>query len=262
MDSKNVLLIVLVVVIIGIAAYCYMNSNSSKKEHYKEVFLTGGYNDSAVQRPTFKANLAPRFDPYREGGGYIKGSFPDNYSVQSVGPNSLSKGEIEAAKQLDYATLGGENKMLSEYDEACKLMKRGEYKVAKEVALASMDYVEPKDLLPEPDMRSCVKDPTNPANYMYDRTLFAPLKQRTSNIPDRVRGDLNIAPIRYGWFDSPAVPGVDLAKGATQGFIADVMGPDMDLEDTSFFRVNPTMAVKEEIAKETLPFGAMQYHFL
>jgi hypothetical protein len=48
---------------------------------------------------------------------------------------------------------------------------------------------------------------------MYDRTIFAPLKTRNHNAPDRIRGDLDIAPIKTGWFDVAAVPSTDLAKG-------------------------------------------------
>jgi hypothetical protein len=234
---------------------------NKKKEGYSEVFLTTGVNDSMVQRPTFKPNLAPRFDPFRESGGYIRGSYPNSYDVQAIGPSPIE--DMASLSNFDYATLGGEDKMNEGFNQACKKVKAGQYQLGEEVALASMDYTDPKDLLPEPDMRACFKDPTNPENYMYERTLYAPLKQRTTNYPDRIRGDLYIPPIRTGWFDSPCIPNVDLARGATQGFIADVMGVDLELEDASYLRNNPTQAVKFAEQQAVQPFGAStSSHFL
>ncbi len=78
----------------------------------------------------------------------------------------------------------------------------------------SLEYSTPKELLPTPDMRQpMMRDPSDPVNFMYDRTIFAPLKTRNHNTPDRIRGDIDIAPIKTGWFDISATPSTDLAKG-------------------------------------------------
>jgi hypothetical protein len=76
-----------------------------------------------------------------------------------------------------------------------------------------LSFFDPKQLLPKSDIRSCFKDPQDPSNYMYDRSLFAPLKRRYNTGVDFVRGDLYIAPNRFGWFDTPANPGTDLNPG-------------------------------------------------
>ena len=76
-----------------------------------------------------------------------------------------------------------------------------------------LSFFDPKQLLPKSDIRSSFKDPQDPSNYMYDRTLFAPLKRRYNTGVDFVRGDLYIAPNRFGWFDTPANPGTDLNPG-------------------------------------------------
>jgi hypothetical protein len=78
----------------------------------------------------------------------------------------------------------------------------------------TLDYTNPKDLLPVPDLRTpLMRDPSDPENFMYTRTLFAPLKTRNHNEGDRIRGDLNIQPIKTGWFDIATVPSIDLIKG-------------------------------------------------
>ena len=78
----------------------------------------------------------------------------------------------------------------------------------------TLDYTSPKDLLPVPDLRApLMRDPSDPENFMYTRTLFAPLKTRNHNEGDRIRGDLNIQPVKTGWFDIATVPSIDLIKG-------------------------------------------------
>jgi hypothetical protein len=68
--------------------------------------------------------------------------------------------------------------------------------------------------LPKLSIDNKFKDPTDPSNYMYDRTLFAPLKRRNGgNQTDFIRGDIYVAPNKFGWFDVPSNPGTDLNPG-------------------------------------------------
>ena len=261
------------------AGYSVMSMFGKKNEKYKDLkerydpmmdkdaelaqlAFAGDYSDYSVQRPTFKSKLAPRFDPYRQGGGYIRGSFPETYDVLSVGANPIDQAEMNAASALDYSTLGGEDKLIAGQQGSCGAARASKYNLAQEVAFAGTDYTNPQDLLPSPDLRSCFKDPTDPGNYMYDRTLFSPLRSRNKNIPDRIRGDLYLEPNRFGWFDSPAIPGVDLARGAIQGIIAD-MPSSTDLQDTMFVRQNPMMTVKDQETQDTNAWGtSTSKHFM
>jgi len=274
MANTKVIVIAVVAVIVVVVAIIMIRKKKSPKSPTKEGYsdmsdkdlelsqlaFAGDYSDYSVQRPTFKAKLAPRFDPYRQGGGYIRGSFPDTYDVLSVGPTPISGGEMAAAAALDYTTLGGEDRLIEDQGKSCYAARQSNFKLAQQVAFAGTDYTKPQDLLPTPDLRSCFKDPTDPANYMYDRTLFAPLRQRSKNEPDRIRGDLWIQPNRYGWFDSPAIPHVDLAIGAVNGIIADIQ-PSTDLQDTRYVRANPMMTVKEQEMEQTAPWGDAAMHF-
>lgn len=99
----------------------------------------------------------------------------------------------------------------------------------------TLEYTTPQDLLPTPDMRQpLMRDPSDPSNFMYDRTLFAPLKKRNRNEADRIRGDIDIEPIKTGWFDIATIPTVDLVKGYF-GYYTDIQ-QYQDLQDIAYTR--------------------------
>lgn len=232
------------------------------KEGYSEVML--GDEDKYVQRPTFKGELSPRFDPYRMGGGYIKSAYAP-LEMQGAGVTPLSDnehvvsgtGSLVEGYDNDFASIATEKENAKEYDDACGKINQN---VVSEFKKAQ-GYMDPSQMLPIPDARSCLKDPSDPENYMYDRTLFAPLKRRHSDIPvDYVRGDLYISPIRTGWFDVPVIPSVDLQRGA----VSIISGPSIDSQDTVYSRGSPIVSPSEEKqmeeAQKYLPWGDMPYH--
>lgn len=99
----------------------------------------------------------------------------------------------------------------------------------------TLKYTTPQELLPAPDMRQpLMRDPSDPSNFMYDRTLFAPLKKRNRNEADRFRGDLDIEPVKTGWFDIATIPTVDLVKGYF-GYYNDIT-QYQDLQDIAYTR--------------------------
>lgn len=99
----------------------------------------------------------------------------------------------------------------------------------------TLKYTVPSELLPAPDMRQpLMRDPSDPSNFMYDRTIFAPLKKRNHNEADRIRGDLDIEPIKIGYFDVASTPTVDLVKGYF-GYYNDIT-EYQDLQDISYTR--------------------------
>ena len=69
---------------------------------------------------------------------------------------------------------------------------------------------------------------------MYNRTLFAQLKRRTHMDVDHIRGDLNIEPLKIGYFDVATVPSIDLVKGYF-GEFTDIEQTN-DLQSVSYAR--------------------------
>lgn len=286
-EKKHILLVlafILFVVLIVVVAtkkkkekyaeYDNMTQISKKAnvENYSETMVASDYDNYMVQRPNFKANLAPRFDPFRNGGGFIKGFYPPNPDMLAGGvtplsdsefvgdynqppvPNQKAKGK-ESYTEMDFATLGLEKSEDESYRKACNAIREDEVSKFR----SAQGYSDPSQLLPTPDLRSCLKDPTDPENYMYDRTIFAPLKRRNKNDVDWIRGDLRIEPIRMGWFDSPSIPSVDLVGGAVQFFDSAV-----DNQATLYSRgapvESPTLQAKMDLADKLYPMGDIQYH--
>lgn len=107
-----------------------------------------------------------------------------------------------------------------------------------------LSFSDPKQLLPKTDIRQCMRDPTDPANYMYDRTLFAPLKRRYKSNVDFIRGDVYVEPNRFGWFDTPANPGTDLSVGFFN-LNYPSYEQNVQLEESSVQRLNPSLTASQ-----------------
>lgn len=123
-----------------------------------------------------------------------------------------------------------------------------------------LSFADPKQLLPKMDMaHSNMRDPTNPDNYIYDRTLFAPLKRRINTATDYIRGDLYIAPQNYGWFNVAANPGTDLNPGFFN-LNYPSFEQSVQLQDTEVHRSHPslTMAQAEQV-KFNNPYGGQAF---
>jgi hypothetical protein len=248
-----ILLAVVVVVIGGLMYY-----NSTKAEHYSNVFFNKDLNSNVLSRPSFNSNLDPRnlsmlSDP-NVYGGYIKGGSPQEGQLAET--NTISSKAISAPQQVNlkstqqvqqgvYTAGVNDAAQYTDYSDTAAgpdfAGMAGKSDVKKYMASLSnknpdtLKYTLPSELLPTPDMRqSLTRDPSDPSNFMYDRTVFAPLKKRNRNEADRIRGDLDIAPIKTGYFDVATVPQVDLVKGYF-GYFADTQEMQ-DLQDISYER--------------------------
>jgi len=101
-----------------------------------------------------------------------------------------------------------------------------------------------QDLLPMPDMKySSTIDPTNPQNFIYDRTLFARLKRRYGNGVDFIRGDIDIKPEYRGWFDIRPPADNDLVQGYFDKYID--IEQQTAVQDSIFTRNTPISAIEE-----------------
>ncbi len=298
--NRNIVkgVIVLLIAIVIFAVIKIMKKKKDNKEGYSEVMIAPDYNDFTITRPTFKANLSPRFDPHRMGGGYIKSKYP-TADLQGAGPTPMSDSEgfrdsrserfsdertnregfaaeipipgelnfeVDSATgspipqeyaNLNYRAMGLDEEEEESFGKACAISGGSNSMEFK----SAQGYADPEQLLPAPDMRSCLKDPADPLNYMYDRTIFAPLKRRNAgNYADYIRGDLNITPINTGWFNVPVIPSVDLVKGA----MSILNGPSIDDQDTIYQRARPLLTPQAEdqmeIDKATLPGGDIGWH--
>ena len=77
-------------------------------------------------------------------------------------------------------------------------------------------------------------DPTDAQNFMYDRTIFAPLKRRYGNQVDFFRGDVQIKQQNRGWFDISPATEKDIVVGYFDRYI-DIQ-QEMAINDATFTR--------------------------
>lgn len=213
------LVLAIVSVCIGVAVSA-KKQQVSTRESYADSFTANDYGKNTwVARPSFKADLSPRFDNSGARTGAITGTPP---AMSVMGSPITPVSSIIEGYQTSptFATMGGT------YDN--RLPQGGlttnqvnEIMAQKFGRNGSQDYVMPESLLPTPDMRkSLAKDPSNPSTFMYDRYLFAPLKRRYGKVGvDFVRGDLSVTPIKSGWFDIPAPVKTDLSQGYFQDYL-------------------------------------------
>ena len=108
-----------------------------------------------------------------------------------------------------------------------------------------------KDIMPTPDMRySAGLDPTDPNNFIYERTLFAPLKRRNYGDVDYFRGDLEIMPQKRGWFDTRSVGDKDVVQGYFSNY-TDIQ-QNSTVRDSIFER---TLTADQRQTQSTSPYG-------
>jgi hypothetical protein len=171
-----------------------------------------------------------------------------NNGLNSTNKNMLLSQDLQmkASKNpasQDYQSFGTDFSYLAagQNAQAEKMQQARKYKASLDNAVPNtLEYTLPSELLPAPDMRqSLMRDPSDPTNFMYDRTVFAPLKRRNINNVDFFRGDLDIVPIKTGWFDSTQTPQVDLVKGYF-GYFNDIE-EFQDLQDVAYSRTRDTM---------------------
>lgn len=113
---------------------------------------------------------------------------------------------------------------------------------------------ETKDLLPVPDMRYTTGlDPTDPQNFMYDRTIFGRLKRRYGNDVDFFRGDIDVKPQYRGWFDLQPPTETDVVRGYFENYVD--IEQETAVRDAIFDRVTPI----DDLYKASINPGGKDY---
>lgn len=180
--------------------------------------------------------VAPRSNlPGLQNGG-ILGDAPS--LATSAAPPQPVMGS--AAVPVDFSTMGGAPSM----PNAALTSQQASSAFQNKMNGGKPEYMEPE--LPLADIGNMSVDPTNPMNpenFMFTRTIFAPLKRRYGNGVDFFRGDIDVTQEYRGWFDiSPAV-----ASDVVQGYVSDYLDIQQEtaLKDASFYRGTPSQTLYE-----------------
>lgn len=230
------------------AASCLLlNSSIKKRENFRvDELVTGGRSSSGSVKPGHQGIVAR------------PGSYPSTPSVRSdvhstiqSGLRATAPGQMSAVgasftngsgSPIDYKSVGSytQNTLLQN-----NLLTSGQVTDAlkKVYGNKTPELLSSKDLLPIPDMKySSSVDPTNPENFIYNRTLFARLKRRYGNGVDFFRGDLDITPEYRGWFDIRPPADNDLVQGYFDKYID--IEQESRLQDAIFTRETPAELIE------------------
>ena len=239
--SQNVLTIALALII---GSALLMTSNK-KREGFAQVINTGGpasANSVQAKQQGIMANPGnyPSTPSYRS----------DVNGLQQGGLRGSAAGDMSAAgsqfvnsgSPIDFKTVGNyqQNTLLKNNLLSSKQVTQA----LNEKFRATPELQSAKDLMPIPDMKySASVDPTNPENFIYDRTLFSRLKRKYGNEVDFIRGDVDVRPEYRGWFDIAPPSDVDLVQGYFDKYID--IEQETRLQDSVFTRNSPVSSVIE-----------------
>lgn len=231
MSFDRKLLIAVLIVFVAYIVY-----NSYPKENFQLTSKMGAYNNKPLAtndannalfaQPEFKADLSPRFDAVTPGSIYMNPP-PVAYQASPITPVSQMAPSTPIPSQM--AQMNGMNQMNgvpTNFEEMggdvnSTLTTDQVLDIQNKIGSGTPVYQETTDVMPVPDMKGAVMtvDPTDPNNFIYDRTIFAPLKRRYGADVDYIRGDLMIPQQQRGWFDISPASQNDIVKGYFENYI-------------------------------------------
>jgi hypothetical protein len=219
----------LIAVLIVFVAYIVYNSYYSK-ENFKVASQMGAYNNNPLAtdeannalfaQPTFKADLSPRFDAVTPGSIYVNPP-PVAYQASPITPVSQMAPQTPIPSQFYQQQQIPTNFEEMGADANSTLTSNQVMDIQNKIGSGTPVYQETTDVMPLPDMKGAVMtvDPTDPNNFIYDRTIFAPLKRRYGADVDYIRGDIMIPQQQRGWFDIAPASQNDVVKGYFENYI-------------------------------------------
>ncbi len=204
---------------------------------------------SVPMRPSLIPQVPPRFDANQ---------LSSNLTAQSsaplqvmAAPPSASPLDAMTFDGVDFQNLGGQGAPLPTGGLSSQQVTD---MLRDKVGSGKPELQNTKDLMPVPDMRYTTGlDPTDPQNFMYDRTIFGRLKRRYGNDVDFFRGDLDIKPQYRGWFDLQPPTETDVVVGYFDRYID--IEQETAIRDSSFTRATPI----EDLYKGSVNPGGKNY---
>lgn len=279
----------LIVLLVGLVVVFIMCSCSKEDKEmyvngaYNPQTLASVKNTALFAQPDFKAQLSPRFDGVSSAGTIYGNPAPIQSQASWITPVSQMGGPTfaELQKQMpqgfaepmkdaptfqqmqqanpqgfsapttSFAQMGGNIPQKAAADQYQTENNISSNQVAHMIGSGTPTYQETSELMPTPDMKGTITvDPTDPKNFMYDRTIFSQLKRRYGNGVDFFRGDLQIPQEQRGWFDIMPAAQTDIVTGYFDNYI-DIQQTTY-IKDAEFERTVPTDVLADNKLR---PFG-------
>lgn len=231
----------------------WLPSPLSEQEHFRFQELPmveQNRQDGLVpMRPSLIPQIPPRFDGNQ---------LASNLTAQSAAPLPMmaappSSSPLDAMTydNVDFQELGGQGAPIP---SGGLTSQQADDMLRNRLGSGKPEYTDTKELMPVADMRYTTGlDPTDPQNFMYDRTIFGRLKRRYGNGIDWFRGDIDIKPESRGWFDLSPPAETDIVVGYFDRYID--IEQETAIKDASFTRATPV----EDLYKSSINPGGKTF---
>lgn len=261
-NKKNIIMILVAVAVLVVVGYLIYHYGYAKKAEVKKVSEPFEFSLDGAQGPLFRGSqpnmasypLYGRSPPPQLNSISMYGE-PQMYNnfatqpVQGIDVNYFPP-KKEGFALEDMASMGGAIPELIEggYGGAASSntdVTTGQVNAALQNTMngGKPDVYEPQ--LPLCNIDSDGTDPTNANNFMYDRTIFAPLKRRYANGVDFFRGDIHVKQQNRGWFDIAPATEKDIVTGYFDRYI-DIQ-QETAIRDANF---NRSISPEERVLSE------------
>ena len=232
-DKTKYIAIVLVICLI-ILAIMHFTGKPAENFQFVDPIMTDNIQpmvESVSARPNLKAPLEPRSNLPGLSNGSLMGDVPaSNMGAAPPQPVMMNQGP-----PVDFSTMGA----ASQVPYGAMTSSQAGQMLQQKMNGGAPQYNEPT--LPLGDIHSVSVDPTNPQNFMYNRTVFAPLKRRYGNGVDHFRGDIDVKQEYRGWYDISPATDKDIVTGYFDRYI-DIQ-QQIALKDAQFSRSSPIESV-------------------
>jgi hypothetical protein len=226
-DDSNTKMIVIVV--LGLIALYVVYTMSQQKENFAMTNQKDYVGNYMMSPPNlgFGAPLAPRMD----GQNVFQNSLLGQTASSNMGAVPPQPVMMNAGAKVDFKTMGGADSMpygaLSSSQAGQMLDQR--------VGGGKPEMIE--NVLPLGDINQLSMDPTDPNNFLADRTIFSKLKRQYGNQVDFIRGDIDVTQEYRGWFDVRPATEKDIVTGYFDRYL-DIQQYTA-LRDAQFTRATP-----------------------
>lgn len=229
-DDSNRNMIVIVVLIL-IAGYVVYTMKPMKQENFampgaKQQDYVGQYMMSPPNLG-FGAPIAPRMD----GQNVFQNSLLGQTASSNMGAVPPQPVMMDTGAKVDFKTMGGANTM----PYGALSSSQAQDMLSQRVGGGKPELIE--NVLPLGDINQLSMDPTDPNNFLADRTIFSKLKRQYGNQVDFIRGDIDVTQEYRGWFDVRPATEKDIVTGYFDRYL-DIQQYTA-LRDAQFTRATP-----------------------
>jgi hypothetical protein len=232
----------LLVLLAGVVVMQCMKKSSTAKEHFQ--FDASQYVEGVSARPGLVSNPYGRFDPFGLAGNSLLGDIGSS-NLGAAGPQTVNaeypieivEGFAMPQAQVEFSTMGGAHQL----PNGALSSSQAQDMLQQTMNGGKPDYFE--NTLPTADIQFSSMNPMDPNTFMYDRTVFAPLKRQYGNQVDFIRGDIDVKQEFRGWFDLPSATQKDRVVGYFDRYI-DIQ-QETALKDATFTRTTPVQQLYE-----------------